>query len=521
MDPQDVRVRISGDDQTAAAFSAAQQRVQQFQAQTSTAGTAMAGSMGSAREATRLFSEEVLRMPRALQGVVASSALLAPAMQLAFAPLAIYGFVQILSQVPAVIQKCTDYLAGYTAASKEAMASVVKSNEQIYASFTKIATGYQFLEGLHRAQAQNTAPASVSEGAGMAARLRLGAGDPLGAIAAYSLTQWTNLGKINAATTEGVHLSELEEIVQKRLTTLFGERNKEADAALEKAKKHTEELQKQLVAIMATVNAMSITGGVGPWKSQTRAQTIQGLAPLNQAEGPMASTMGIDPQIAADALQRMQDMRGWFESTRLPAELLKIEVAKLDELFGSNHGEVYQRALAQIKDRFGESNLAAQKFGQAIGDAMKQGALMGRDWGDVLKSLLVTITELIVKFTILKKLEDQYGKGGASGGWGGFATALIGGFAGGHASGGFVGPGMSYLVGERGPELLTMGAAGGYVSPNSALGGQTIYQDFRGAVVTDDLLRKADGVAMMSITETRAVQRAVGTVRERSLRGAR
>ena len=38
------------------------------------------------------------------------------------------------------------------------------------------------------------------------------------------------------------------------------------------------------------------------------------------------------------------------------------------------------------------------------------------------------------------------------------------------ANGGPVTAGGTYLVGERGPELLTMGARGGYVTPNSAMG---------------------------------------------------
>lgn len=39
------------------------------------------------------------------------------------------------------------------------------------------------------------------------------------------------------------------------------------------------------------------------------------------------------------------------------------------------------------------------------------------------------------------------------------------------ASGGPVAPGHSYIVGEEGPELLTMGASAGVVTPNGALGG--------------------------------------------------
>jgi hypothetical protein len=43
----------------------------------------------------------------------------------------------------------------------------------------------------------------------------------------------------------------------------------------------------------------------------------------------------------------------------------------------------------------------------------------------------------------------------------------------GRAMGGPVSAGTTYVVGERGPELLTMGSSGGTVTPNHALGGTT------------------------------------------------
>lgn len=61
--------------------------------------------------------------------------------------------------------------------------------------------------------------------------------------------------------------------------------------------------------------------------------------------------------------------------------------------------------------------------------------------------------------------------------FGGGTLGAIGGFfGGGRAVGGPVSAGGTYLVGERGPELLTMGGSG-FVTPNSALGGggTTIY----------------------------------------------
>ena len=39
------------------------------------------------------------------------------------------------------------------------------------------------------------------------------------------------------------------------------------------------------------------------------------------------------------------------------------------------------------------------------------------------------------------------------------------------ANGGPVSPGGAYLVGERGPEILQMGARGGNIIPNNAIGG--------------------------------------------------
>jgi hypothetical protein len=50
-------------------------------------------------------------------------------------------------------------------------------------------------------------------------------------------------------------------------------------------------------------------------------------------------------------------------------------------------------------------------------------------------------------------------------------NTVFGAFGGRRASGGPVQRGRTYLVGERGPELLTMGRSGGHVTPNHRLGG--------------------------------------------------
>ncbi len=73
------------------------------------------------------------------------------------------------------------------------------------------------------------------------------------------------------------------------------------------------------------------------------------------------------------------------------------------------------------------------------------------------------------------------GSGGSSSGFGSLITQSLGGLLGlpGRATGGPVGPGSSYLVGERGPEVFVPTSAG-RIEPNSNLGGQS--RDVRVAI---------------------------------------
>lgn len=97
--------------------------------------------------------------------------------------------------------------------------------------------------------------------------------------------------------------------------------------------------------------------------------------------------------------------------------------------------------------------------------------------------LFQSLEEAIIKQLASKALSDLLNKvasiGSSSsgdnsgdnsgGGTGGFFKMIVGAlFGGGKAVGGPVSPGVTYLVGEQGPELLRMGSAGGTVVPNAA-----------------------------------------------------
>lgn len=67
------------------------------------------------------------------------------------------------------------------------------------------------------------------------------------------------------------------------------------------------------------------------------------------------------------------------------------------------------------------------------------------------------------------RMDRGQGGGGGLSGWSSLVDTAISFFGGGKAAGGPVLPGGAYLVGERGPEILRMGAMGGSIIPNHAL----------------------------------------------------
>jgi hypothetical protein len=94
-------------------------------------------------------------------------------------------------------------------------------------------------------------------------------------------------------------------------------------------------------------------------------------------------------------------------------------------------------------------------------------------------------------------------------------------FSGYFAGGGDVTPGSSFVSGEAGAERVDLGRAGGArVTPLEAkAGGTNIYNnDFRGVVMTDDLMRRAEGMAAIRLSEGRMMSALPAMQREIQLR---
>jgi lambda family phage tail tape measure protein len=90
-------------------------------------------------------------------------------------------------------------------------------------------------------------------------------------------------------------------------------------------------------------------------------------------------------------------------------------------------------------------------------------------WQDLVNSMENALLKSSIN-NILNSLFKSLG-GALSGSGNSFLSSLGGIFGGGHASGGDVTPGKMYLVGEQGPELLKVGAAGSSIIPNGQFGG--------------------------------------------------
>lgn len=135
--------------------------------------------------------------------------------------------------------------------------------------------------------------------------------------------------------------------------------------------------------------------------------------------------------------------------------------------------------LHQLHEQTDDLNVAFQNVAadgvQSMVDGLSQAIAHGKSLRDVLKNVGAEIASELIKLAIEKSLASAFGDpaAGTSGDGFGSIVTSIGralGLSGARAAGGPVSAGGTYLVGERGPEILRLGAQGGTVVPNSAIG---------------------------------------------------
>lgn len=101
-------------------------------------------SMMEARHAAMGFGEEVgLKIPRVLSSFLAQSSTIGPILASAFSTVAVVMFVQVLGQVPAVVDKIIGKFSGWDEAAKKTYADIVKGNLDAMKSSVELANQIQ------------------------------------------------------------------------------------------------------------------------------------------------------------------------------------------------------------------------------------------------------------------------------------------------------------------------------------------------------------------------------------------
>jgi len=171
----------------------------------------------------------------------------------------------------------------------------------------------------------------------------------------------------------------------------------------------------------------------------------------------------------------------------------------LDEAFAGSEG------MASFLDTLGKAQKA---LSTDLATAFLEGQSAGAAFQDFFKKMVTQILADILRLQIIQPILGslfgiQFGGGGAVTGMD-FAGSIFGGmFGGGKASGGPVMAGKTYLVGEKGPELLSMGSNAGSITPNNQLGGRTTVNYNINAVDAPSFqaLVASDPEFMFSVTE--------------------
>ena len=259
-----------------------------------------------------------------------------------------------------------------------------------------------------------------------------------------------------------------------------------ADSAAEAARRASEEAAAAAIKEAEARAAASEAASKGAKaRAEAERELAEAIREAEEAEQAYTQAMMESEQVKLDWLNRIDDMVASVEGPAAMGVLnFRRELAELNAALALNHITIedYNRAaqalgqtlgdvVAEVDTATGEMTVfaeqAARNIQSFLGDATYD--LLDGKFRDIADSFSDMIKRMMAELAA-SKLLDMLAQVGAnnSGTWWG---AMLGGLSGARASGGNVASGGTYLVGERGPELLRMGPNSGTIVPNHALGG--------------------------------------------------
>ena len=546
-----VQVPISAVDLTGPAFTSARANAEAFHSAIESTNT----SFIKARGAAVLLNEEVgLKMSRGLAKAAVECAPLRAALEMAFPVVAVIGFAEVLGRLPAILERAFDFVSGLDAENKliegnarveESLHKIAEATALAQAAYDRLGKSAEQVELMNKAQAAAKLVSSQSLLSSLKAQLVANE-----ALAKQTYHDPGNLF-VGGPTEQALAAKELIPALSQQVRILSeqmkgfeiasngaGKKMDEAfTTAADKAAKFAEAGKKAQIAWgwMADRKRTG-TGGKGgaldalesaPGQSMLDNErffdptaTPSWMSQLSNQQGSLYSgtSQGLElVKIQTDQNEALKEASTLYDDARTKLQKFNDEMNKLVAVSNATHmsQEQFRADAAKIGETLDKSSKAYAQLGNEIGKTLMSSELFSKKWSEALKKVLDDIVKLILQMYVFKTLADSMG-----GKNGGFFGQLFAGMAGlsGKASGGPVSSGMSYIVGEQGPELFTPGSSGA-ITPNGAMGGTTNhYYDQRGAIVTDDLVRKGQLASAMRFTESRSIARSVAATAQLAAR---
>ena len=105
---------------------------------------------------------------------------------------------------------------------------------------------------------------------------------------------------------------------------------------------------------------------------------------------------------------RRRDAERIFEATRTPAEALRLEMERLEDLVrsGAISFDTFSRAVAQAQNEFSGLTEAAENVSQSFGRAFEEMIISGQNWRDTLAALLQDIAREILRLSVITPMMD-------------------------------------------------------------------------------------------------------------------
>lgn len=169
-------------------------------------------------------------------------------------------------------------------------------------------------------------------------------------------------------------------------------------------------------------------------------------------------------------------LQKWAAAGKISADQLTESLIRLRDSYYGADGPVAVTQDGGLIENIGDSLPDLADIGRTTAEKLAASNVMiVKSFGDTARDVLGSINGLAQSIKgggVLGILEGVAGLFLSLGGAGAFGKGLQGRInAPGRARGGNVTGNRSYLVGERGPEMLTMGGRGGFVTPNNKMGG--------------------------------------------------